>query len=436
MTDFELFRKYNLFAVNPGQEKNQDLIDKIYYRSNLNADTQHLQSPKVLVLMHGNYTCNLNCIYCEHHLLREDYQKAVMPLDIAEQVVRKLGPMIRELTWHGGEPTLLPMSLIEGVEEYKKKYNCDFATSLQTNATLLTPEKIADFERLNIRWGTSFDGLANNHNRGQLSTEKILSLYKNHKKGHIPGFITVYTKETAHTMIENYEYYKTIEGIPAFQSCIVRENIIENTNPYLLDGESSAKYFLEYLDYWIHDTNNPLRDHFLERQIRRVLGKTSICEDGDCIRGWIIIDPFGNIGQCGQPQYSNGFVNIKDIEDYNDLFYHPKFLEQIGKQKALMNSCYEKKCPWASVCNGGCMGNNYEFDPTYSQVNPRGCEFNIQLLNGIYELIKDIDLENDADKYNPYFVQLLKNHCYFSLSEIKKIEQQKKEENVLCQTQP
>ncbi|MBO7209494.1 MAG: radical SAM protein [Methanobrevibacter sp.] len=163
--------------------------------------------------MHGNYTCNLNCIYCEHNKLRDNYYTKIMSEDIARMTIEKLGPMMRELTWHGGEPTLLPDSLIQLVEEIKHKNNFDFKTTLQTNSVALTPEKIQLYKDLNINWGTSFDGIDNDHNRGVMSTKKILELSKT--IDNFPGFITVYTKETAHHMIENYEYYKSI-GIKCF----------------------------------------------------------------------------------------------------------------------------------------------------------------------------------------------------------------------------
>ncbi|MBO7209493.1 MAG: SPASM domain-containing protein [Methanobrevibacter sp.] len=137
------------------------------------------------------------------------------------------------------------------------------------------------------------------------------------------------------------------------------------------------------------------------------------------------MDPYGNIGQCGSSAKDNTIVNIRDIEHYSDLLFHPALLNTLAKQQQLIkNSC--KDCPWANVCNGGCMGNNYEHDPSYTTLNPRVCKYNKLLLNGIYELIKDIDIEDKT--YNPIFINLLKRNNYFSLTEIKEIERKKKEE--------
>lgn len=68
------------------------------------------------------------------------------------------------------------------------------------------------------------------------------------------------------------------------------------------------------------------------------------------------------------------------------------------------------------------MGLNYECDHSYQTISPRNCEYNHRLLDGIYELIKDIDVTR-RDVYNPIFLQLLEENCYYSLTEIKEIEE-------------
>lgn len=52
-----------------------------------------------------------------------------MTEELAKEVIDKIGPAIRELTWHGGEPTLLPSSLLMAVENEKKKKNFNFKTT-------------------------------------------------------------------------------------------------------------------------------------------------------------------------------------------------------------------------------------------------------------------------------------------------------------------
>ena len=75
------------------------------------------------------------------------------------------------------------------------------------------------------------------------------------------------TIETPVTFTEVKESENVIDepmtGIEAELS--TEENIVENTNPYIITVEKSVENFLKYFNYWIHDTNNPIKDNYLIR---------------------------------------------------------------------------------------------------------------------------------------------------------------------------
>lgn len=417
MTDKELFFKYN-FQETTNFTKNEIINKKIFFNKNNYFEKISLSTKKWLVLLHGTYACNSNCIYCENHVLREQYNNIIISEDIIKQIVQKLGPNIREITWHGGESLLLPEHLFILLYEEIKKNNYQIRISLQTNGILLTPEKQKFLEELGINWGTSFDGLQNDKNRGVQSTQAILNLLKREPQ---LGGISVTTNESIYNLIQNYEYLKSL-GFKNTQSCIVRENVGEGTNICLVNDEIASEEVIKYIDYWIHDTNNPLHDRYVERQIKRLLGKTNLCEDTNCIGGWLVIDPLGNISTCGMiPKYEN-FGNIKDILTYHDILLSSKYLKNISDQKSLiLKEC--QNCEYLTVCYGGCMGLNYEQNKDYKQLNLRNCLFVKKILDGIYELIKNIDITL-TNKYNPYFLEILNQNNYFSLNEIKNIEEE------------
>lgn len=413
MTDKDLFMKYNMVPTY-GMKKNEALTKRLQ-----NGDIK-FEEPKInkqiLLLLHANYTCNLSCIYCEHQHLRKDYRNAVMSEDMVREIVYKLGPILRNVTWHGGEPLLLPDAMFEALEQEKQKFGYHFETMLQTNAVNLTPDKLAMLDRLGIMIGTSFDGLNNSVSRGEKSTEAILRLLKECPDR--VSFIAVNYVDTAHQLIENYEYFKSL-GCRHIQNCIVRENVMEDGSPYLIPNDIAVPAVLQYINYWMHDTNAPVHDSYIVRQIQRVLGYTHLCEDAFCVGGWIIIDPLGNIGLCGHNQQDSGIVNIHDIRSYHDLIMNPKYMSILNKQYKLVKTCAD--CEWYRVCYGACMGTNYEYDHSYRTINPKNCEFIKRTLSGVYDLIKDVDV-TQTDRYNPLFLDVLRECNYYSLSEIKKIE--------------
>ena len=414
MTDKQLFLKYNMVPTG-WCKKTPELI-----RAIKQGEISWREPPihkSVLLLLHANYTCNCQCIYCEHQHLREEYRNAIMPEAMVREVVDKLGPILRNVTWHGGEPLLLPETTIAALEDEKQKMGFSFETMLQTNGINLSMDKLAFLDSLGIIIGTSFDGLHNDASRGVKSTEAMLRLLRD-----VPErmhFISVNYTDTIESLIENYEYLKSI-GCRHFQNCVVRENIIENDNKYIVKNDVAVPAVLKYIEYWMHDTNDPIPDSYVVRQIERVLGTTFLCEDSYCIGGWLIIDPFGNIGLCGHSQQNGGIVNIRDIRSYQDLITHPKYLSILNKQQKLVKTCSD--CEWYRVCYGACMGTNYEYDHSYNTINPRNCEYIKEVLSGILDLVLDIDM-NHPEKYNPIFLKTLRDCCYFSLSEIKAIEE-------------
>ena len=415
MNEQQLFLKYNL--KNTEQYPKNNVLNKLLFNNTLSF--YHFKNNKWTILLHGSYKCNANCIYCEHGALRKAYGDKIISKELIQQIVYKLGPNAYNITWHGGEPLLLPKDILETLTKEREKYNLNFKITLQTNGILLDTktEKFLT-EDLDIQIGSSFDGLFNTQNRGILSTTKVLDLIERgniHKIGHI----CVYTKQSIYSLIENYEYCKSI-GLTYIQSCPVRENVIDATNPYIISNDILIKELLKYIKYWIYDTNNPIEDIYIMRQIGRLLGDHSWCESIDCSGQWLVIDPDGNIATCGMFPKEDYFDNIQNINSYTDILNNQKYIYHLYQKRQLyLNNCQD--CKYYHVCYGGCMGLNYEQDHNYKKLNERNCEFTQTLLDGIYEIIKDIDL-NFPDKYNPYFLSILTRLNYYSLTEIKQIE--------------
>lgn len=427
MTDKELFLKYN-HKFTEHAEKDSALANKLYNGQIHELDYYHVNlglDNKWTILLTATYACNLNCIYCENAMLRKKYHNAVMTEDLVRQIIRKLGPHTVNITWHGGESTLLPDNLLEALEDERKKYGYDIQIDLQTNGILVTPEKEALYKKLGINWGTSFDGKWNDFSRGKKSTEAIKRLIKEHN-GDV-GFIIVTTNLNIDKLIENYEYYKELGVKSPIQNSLVRESQAVGSNDFIVANDIAIEKMLEYFDYWIHDTNNPIEDSYLNRQLGRVLGTAHTCEESPCIGGWLIMDPLGNITCCGGDASTeeDRYVNLNDITDYRDLLNNPKYIKALNRQQKLVDT-YCDNCPWKSTCYGACLGTAYEIDKTYSTVNPRYCEFDSRFLTGIYEMIKDIPQEDLVEtKYNKHFIRTLKENCFYNLEECRMIEEKR-----------
>ena len=193
-------------------------------------------------------------------------------------------------------------------------------------------------------------------------------------------------------------------------------------------NKKNIQQLIEYIDYWIHDRNNPLIDMFVGKQILRLFKTDKICWNiTDCAEKYFCIDPYGNIGHCNTDLMTDNYCNINDIENYNDILNNIKYKNLLEKNKRLRDyNCIN--CIWNDSCNAGCLGMNYAQDSNLTKIDRDYCNFTKLLLPEIYQMIKNIDIERDRNLYNPLFIQLLESNKYYSLDEIFAIEKKYKEE--------
>lgn len=102
--------------------------------------------------------CNLRCTYC--FAGEGDYgQKAMMSYETAVRVLEFFsnGKERFHVVFFGGEP-LLNYAVIQPLVAWCERQPCRFSFAMTTNATLLTPEKLAWLKAKNVALTISYDG--------------------------------------------------------------------------------------------------------------------------------------------------------------------------------------------------------------------------------------------------------------------------------------
>lgn len=370
----------------------------------------------VLVLLHASYECNANCPYCENQFIRYEYKDQIITKELLDQILTKFGSHIREITWHGGEPLLLPEDLLIYLSEQKQKYNLNFPISLQSNGILLE-DKLPLLEKYHIKYGLSYNGIYNTETRGLQSTLAMESILKNTHK----GFICVYDKPHLKDLIENYEYLKTL-NVHGFQGNFIKDIKLldSNSNNMLIDidNEEDLELITEYFRYWIYDTDNPIEDQGITNRIKCLLGRRGKCYTTYCVGKWIVILPNGDITHCGYINKENIFCNIRDINSFEELIALPIYQDYINKIDDIILTHCKGKCDYYDICYGGCI--KEYFSTGKLSFNEDYCIFNKKLYDILYDLIKNINLK--YDNINPILKQILIENNFFNLKEIKKLE--------------
>lgn len=111
--------------------------------------------------------CNLRCAYCYYLDKKDALQQPPGPMTdaVLEAFIRQNFAVhgknaVVEFSWHGGEPTLLPLDFYKKALKLQKKYGPGrkVLNTLQTNGTLLTEAWCAFFAQNRFQIGVSIDG--------------------------------------------------------------------------------------------------------------------------------------------------------------------------------------------------------------------------------------------------------------------------------------
>lgn len=421
MTDLELFLKYNM--VSTKNYKKDDQLDYLLFHNKISSK-RRTRKDHIVIVLEFSYNCNLNCIYCENQELRKKYNNAIITEETIRNIVKKVGKKLDFIQFHGGETLLVPKNILLALLDERNKSNHNFGIGFQTNSILYNKEIKELFQKNNIQIGFSYDGIFNSYNRGELSTQKILEVIKNNPNIQTINVITEENlQQSKDSLIKNYKYNKSLH-LSSIRTAIVRpivdSNNINNKNLINLN-DNFVSSVLNYYEYWIKDINDPILDATIAEQILRLLNESRMCFDLYCFDGHFRIDPYGNIGACGSNLLEDNFGNINTINSFDDIIFSQKYLKTEQQIKTLIDkNC--QNCIWFPSCNGGCMGTNYKLNSNYTQMDEYYCFYTNKILKGIFEIIKNIDLEKDKDKYNPYVIKILKDNNFYNLNEIKTIE--------------
>lgn len=149
--------------------------------------------------------CNLGCIYCYESTLRNTGKLQTWELDA---ILRAMEEQYRihktPITFHGGEPLLLPKDQLEVL--FRKAYELAGRCSIQTNGVNIDDDIIRMFKRYNVHPGISVDGpwplnklrVGKDGLSGREATERtVRNIYRLKAAGIQPGLIIVLHRANA-----------------------------------------------------------------------------------------------------------------------------------------------------------------------------------------------------------------------------------------------
>ena len=349
--------------------------------------------PLYVMLKPVGAACNLACNYCyylEKSNLYKHQPKRQMSEELLERFVKDYieAQTMNEVvfTWHGGEPTLRPLSFYQKAVELQKKYAGGriIHNSLQTNGTLLTDEWCRFLKANNWLVGISIDGPEAFHDhyrrdsQGRPSWQKVMEgIQLLQHYGVEWNAMAVVNRYNADHPQAFYRFFKSI-GCQYIQFTPIVERNVQHADgrhlasindatdapvtDFSVTPEQWGSFLCGLFDEWVKQDIGRVFVQIFDSMLANWVGVAP----GTCIYakecGHAGVMEFnGDVYSCDHfvfPQYKLGNINEHTLIE---MLYGEKQrrFSQL-KYNKLPRQC--KECRWAFACHGECPKNRFVND--------------------------------------------------------------------------
>lgn len=349
--------------------------------------------PLYVMLKPVGAACNLACNYCyylEKSNLYKHQPKRQMSEELLERFVKDYieAQTMNEVvfTWHGGEPTLRPLSFYQKAVELQKKYAGGriIHNSLQTNGTLLTDEWCRFLKANNWLVGISIDGPEAFHDRyrrdsqGKPSWKRVMEGIRLLQHYGVEwNAMAVVNRYNADHPQAFYRFFKSI-GCQYIQFTPIVERNVQHADgrhlasindatdapvtDFSVTPEQWGSFLCGLFDEWVKQDIGRVFVQIFDSMLANWVGVAP----GTCIYakecGHAGVMEFnGDVYSCDHfvfPQYKLGNINEHTLIE---MLYGEKQrrFSQL-KYNKLPRQC--KECRWAFACHGECPKNRFVND--------------------------------------------------------------------------
>jgi len=349
--------------------------------------------PLYVMLKPVGAACNLACNYCyylEKSNLYKHQPKRQMSEELLERFVKDYieAQTMNEVvfTWHGGEPTLRPLSFYQMAVELQKKYvrGRIIHNSLQTNGTLLTDEWCRFLKENNWLVGISIDGPEELHDRyrrdsqGKPSWKRVMEGIRLLQHYGVEwNAMAVVNRYNADHPQAFYRFFKSI-GCQYIQFTPIVERNVQHADgrhlasindaddapvtDFSVTPEQWGNFLCGLFDEWVKQDIGKVFVQIFDSMLANWVGVAP----GSCIYAKEcghagVMEYNGDVYSCDHfvfPQYKLGNINEHTLIE---MLYGEKQrrFSQL-KYNKLPRQC--KECRWAFACHGECPKNRFVND--------------------------------------------------------------------------
>jgi serine-type anaerobic sulfatase-maturating enzyme len=333
-------------------------------------------SGRLVLIVKATRHCNLRCAYCHDWRVgasqRMDFKVMATMIRAA---LRDSEYDSIDFIWHGGEPTVLPISFYEKALYVQSRFRRPeqfVMNSVQTNGTRITPQW-ARFWALNgFTVSISLDGPPEVHDKtrvyasGRASFEDVLKgmgILRNYR---VPfGVLMVIDHEALEIGPDRIFDFFLEHGITTFGLIPVAPTnqpsaVGPSPTEHYVDPAQMTAFLMRMYDRWEEHGDPRICIRELRSLRSRLLGRPpQICTlAGGCLAQYYAVEPNGDVAHCdrfvGDPRYTVGNVAQQSFSDFAST---PAMLGLLADEEAALTKM--RGCPNFDVCNGWCPHDRY-----------------------------------------------------------------------------
>ena len=292
-----------------------------------------------------------------------------MSTEVLDRVLQNTLPTVTEsfgLMFQGGEPTLAGLDFFKATISLAEKHNTNktqITYAIQTNGLLITAEWCEFFRQHDFLVGLSLDGPAGIHNANRVDSngkgshkEVMIALELLQKHNVATNILTVITEESGGRVREIDAFFRQI-GVDFIQHipCLDPIGDIRGKKSFSLSSKGYQRYLKASFDIWYKDImeGNYRSNRYFDNLVLMLHGQQpEACSMRGVCSHQYIVEADGSTYPCdfyAMDKYFLGNLTVDSVEQINATRQKIMFIENSMKVE---EKC--KKCPWFSLCRGGC----------------------------------------------------------------------------------
>lgn len=281
---------------------------------------------------------------------------------------------IVDFNWHGGEPTLMPISYYEKalyVQSCFRRPGQIITNNIQTNGTRISNAWAEFLKASEFIVGISIDGPPDIHNRyrryasGAPSFDDILNTIEIFRQYDIPFSVLMVIDEAAMELGPKkiFDFFVSAKinnyGLLAATPLNGQKPSELGSFNHYINPSRFTDFLIKLYDCWREYGDPNIRIREIDSILNRLKGNSKYCTTaGGCFGHYYIIEPNGDVGHCdlfsGDEAYTLGNILHKSFSDFRK-----------GDRLISLKNANESElvpmqsCPEFRVCNGWCPHERY-----------------------------------------------------------------------------